>query len=167
MTNRKEDLHWVDGPKDKRESGNSSEESAGLGVLGHDNVTAVNSELVNNDEVGNASHGVVTPFGSSLLSEGSEETSEDHNDVSNNGNENVGTAEAAEEAEIQKQKWGGHTPVDVTGPVNLTVNGVECVGEMLLGVLDLNFVDGDAVTNSHGEIGDRGKGGDKGSQDME
>ena len=38
---------------------------------------------------------------------------------------------------------------------------------MLLGVLDLDAVVADAITNGHAEVGDGGKRRDKGSQDME
>ena len=160
-------IHRVNGPEDEGEASNGSEESAGLGILGHNDVTAVDGELVNNYEVGDAGHCVVSPLWSFLLVESSEETGKDHDDVSDNGNEDVSTAQAAEEAKIQEQKWGGHTPVDVTGPVDLTLNDIVGVGEMLLGVLDLDLIDGDTITNSHGEVRDHGKGGDESRQDME
>ncbi len=161
------DIHRVDSPKDKGETSNGSEESLGLVVLGHDDGTAIDSKLINNDEVGNASHGVITPLGSSLGSKGSKETGKDHDDIGDNGNEDVGTAQAAKEAKVQKQERGGNTPVDVSSPVDFTLNDIVSVGEVLLGVLDLGLVDGDTITHSHGEVRDHGKGGDEGSQDVE
>jgi len=47
------------------------------------------------------------------------------------------------------------------------VNDGEGVGEVLLGVLDGDLVDADTVVHGHGEVGDEGKGGDEGRQDME
>ena len=130
-------------------------------------MTTIDSELVDNNEVGNACHGIVTPFRSFLRSKGCEETSENHDDISNDGNENVGTAQAAEKRKIQKQEWGGDTPVNVTGPVNFTVDNVVGVWKVLLRVLDLNLIHRDTVADGHGIIGDHGKGGDESSQDME
>ncbi len=130
-------------------------------------MTAIDSKLVDDNEVGNASHGVVTPLGSSLGSKGSKETGEDHDHISDNGNENVGTAQATKEAKIQKQEWGGNTPVDVSSPVDFTLNDIVSVREVLLGMLDLGLVDGDTITDSHGEVRDHGEGGDEGSQDVE
>ncbi len=47
------------------------------------------------------------------------------------------------------------------------MNDGEGVGEVLLGVLDGDLVDADTVVHGHGEVGDEGKGGDEGRQDME
>ena len=38
---------------------------------------------------------------------------------------------------------------------------------MLLGVRDLDAVVADAITDSHGEVGEGSEGGDEGSQDVE
>lgn len=129
--------------------------------------TAVEGKLVDNDQVCNASNGVPSPLWSLLNSEGSEETGQDHDDISDNGDEDIGTTEACKEAEIEEQEWGSDAPVYVTGPVNLTVDGLEGVGEVLLRLLDGNLVVRDTIIDSHGEIGDHSKGGDERSQDVE
>lgn len=130
-------------------------------------MTAIDSELIDNNEVGSAGHGVVAPFGSFLGSESCKETSKNHDDISNDGDEDVGAAQAAEKAKIQKQEWGGDTPVDVTGPIDFTVDNVVGVWEVLLGVLDLNLIHGDTITDGHGVVGDHGKGGDESRQNVE
>ena len=64
-------------------------------------MTAVDSQLVDDDQVGKASHGVPPPFRAALNREGGKETSQDHDDVSNDGNEDVGTGQSSEKAKIQ------------------------------------------------------------------
>lgn len=160
-------MHWVDGPEDQSESGNGAEESRSLLVLALNHTTAVKGELVDNDQVGNASHGVPSPLGALLDSEGSEETGQDHDDISDNGNENVGTAQSSEQAKVQEQEWGGDAPVDVAGPVDLAVDGLEGVGEMLLAVLESDLILANTIVNGHGEVRDGSEGGDEGSQDVE
>lgn len=89
-------LHWVDGPENQGESGNGAEESGSLLVLVLNNTTTIEGKLVDDDQVGNASHGVPSPFGALLDSECSEETGQDHDHISDNGNEDVGTVQSSE-----------------------------------------------------------------------
>ena len=160
-------VHWVDGPEDEGEATNGSEEGGSLVVLGLGGLATVDGELIDDNEVGNAGHGIPAPLGRLVNRKGSEETSQDHDDISNDGNENTGTAETGQETEIKKQEWGGETPVDITSPVDLTVNSVIGVGEVLLGVLDEDLVLANTITNSHGIVGESGEGGDESSQDVE
>ena len=97
-----QDLHWVESPEDESETSNGLEESAGLRVLGHCHSTAVNGELVDNDEVGGASHGVVSPLSSLIGAEGSEEAGKDHDEIGHDGDENAGAIQARKEGKIQK-----------------------------------------------------------------
>ena len=160
-------LHWVDGPQDQGESGNGAEEGSGFLVFVLNHTTAVEGKLVDNDQVSNASHGVPSPFGTFLDLEGSEETGQNHDYISDNRNENIGTAQTSKQAKVQEQEWGGNAPVDVAGPVNLAVDGLEGVGKVLLGVLDSDLVLANTIVNGHSEVGDGGEGGDEGSQDVE
>ena len=95
-------LHWIDGPKDQGVSGNGAEKGSGLLVLVLNDTTAVEAELVDNNQVGDASHCVPTPFGALLDSKSSEKTGQDHDHISNNGNEDVGTAQSSEQAKVQE-----------------------------------------------------------------
>ena len=95
-------LHWIDGPEDQGEPGNGAEESSGLLVLILNDTTAVEGELVDNDQVGDAGHGVPPPFGALLDSESSEKTGQNHDHISDNGNENVGTAQSSEQAKVHE-----------------------------------------------------------------
>ena len=56
MSNAMADVHWVDSPEDQGEATNGTEESLGLAVLVGDGCTAVDSQLVDDDEVCNAGH---------------------------------------------------------------------------------------------------------------
>lgn len=161
-------LHWVDGPQDESETSNGREESSGLLVLACNGTTSVPCELVDNDEVGNASNSIPSPLGSVLNGESSEETGQDHDEISNNGDEDVGTCKTGQEAEIEEEEWGGNAPVDITGPVDLTLDDLLNIGDLALAVVGGNDgVVADTITDGHGEVGDGGKGGDESGQDVE
>jgi len=111
--------NWVESPKDQSEATNGSEELGGAAVLGHDSTATWDDELVDDDEVCNAGHGVVSPFLTISGTEGSEETEENHDEICNDGNEDGSSVQASEESEIQKQERGGQAPVNVSGPEDL------------------------------------------------
>ena len=112
-------IHWVDSPDDEGETTNGSEEVADLATLAHGHAAAVVGELPDDDEVGNAGNGVPAPLlGGRLAAESGEETSQDHDDVGNNGNEDVATAEASKKGEVEKKERSGDGPVNVTSPVD-------------------------------------------------
>ncbi len=110
--------HWVHCPKDEGETGNGLEEFARLGVFGHGHGTSVNRKLIDDDKERGATHGVVSPLDTFFRSKGREETGQDHDDISHDGDEDVGTTQTGEEGKIQEQKGGGDTPIDVSGPVD-------------------------------------------------
>lgn len=146
---KKCNVHWVDSPEDQSETSNGSEESLGLAVLVGSCGTAVEGELVDNDQVGNAGNGVPSPLSSICVTEGSEETGEDHDHIGHDGDEDASTVEAGKERQIEEQEWCGHGPVDISSPVNLAVDGLICVWDMLVG-LDLdNLVEADSITACH------------------
>ena len=162
------DQHWVDGPEDQSEPGNGTEEGSGLGILALNDTTAVESELVDHNEIGNACNGIPAPFWTFLDGEGGEETGEDHDDISHNGDENVGSVKTGQEAKIEKQERGGESPVNITGPVDLTVDGVVGVGNMLrVGLSDDDLVEVHTVIDGHGEVGDGSEGRNESCQDVE
>lgn len=145
-------VHWIHSPEDECEAADGSEEGCGLVVLGLGRLATVDSKLIDDNKIGNASHGIPTPLGSLVNGESRKEASQDHDDISNDGDKNAGTVHASQEAEIEKEEWGGETPVDVSGPVDLTVDGVVRVWEVLLGVLDQNFVLANTITDCHGIV---------------
>lgn len=102
-----------------------------------------------------------------MATEGSKETSEDHDHVSNNGDEDVSTTQTSQEGQVKEQEWGGDAPVYVTCPVDLTVDISDQVWDMLVLFNDLGVFVRDAVTSGHCEVRKEGKGGDECSQDME
>lgn len=163
----RDDVHWVHSPQNQSESANGSEEGSGLGVLRLNNVTTVDGELVDDSQIGNASDGIISPLCAWFARQGSKETSQNHDDVSDNGYKNVGTAQAGEKSKIQEQEWGGNTPINVAGPVDLAEDDVFRVRHVFLRFLDGNLIQGNAIVDSHGEISNGRKGRDEGSQDME
>lgn len=127
----------------------------------------MNRELIDDDKERGARHGVVCPFDTLVRSEGRKKTGQDHDDVSHDRDQNVGTTQAGEETKIQKQKRGGDAPIDVSGPVDRTFDGLVRVWYMLVGLLDDDFDRADAITGRHGEVRDGREGGDEGREDME
>lgn len=129
-------------------------------------MTSVDSELVNNNKVSNNGNGVISPFGIHVIGQGSEETVQDRDEVSYNGNSDVGTTQASKQGKIQKEERGSNAPIDVTSPVNFTDGGLEGIWDVLLRFFGSDFIVVDAIANSHGEIGNSSKSGNEGSQDM-
>lgn len=160
-------LHGVDDPEDEGVCGNGLEEVASLGVFGHSGGTSVNGELIDDDQQRSAGHGVVCPLHPFVRSKGRKETGQDHDDIGHDGDQDVSTAQAGEETKIHEQKRCGNSPVDVSSPVDLTINDLVGVRDMLVGLLDDDLDHADAVTRRHCKIRDSCEGGDEGSQDME
>lgn len=122
--------------------------------------------MVDDSNIGNASDGIISPLCALLGSQGSEEAGQDHDEVSNNSDENVGTTQASKESKIQEQEWGGKTPINITSPVDFTEDDVFSVRDVFLSFLDRDPIQIDSIVDSHGEIRDGRKGRDEGSQDM-
>lgn len=82
----------VGSPDEQSESTNGKEEASDLAGLGLSSSTAVDSKLPDDYEVGQARNGVPAPLlGCALVAVRGEETSEDHDNVGNNGNQDLGT----------------------------------------------------------------------------
>ena len=128
----------------------------------------MDSQLINDDEIGKAGHCVVSPLLATFLGKSSKEASQDHDEIGNDSNKNVGTVQAGKESKIEEQEWGGDTPVDVTCPVDFTVQ-ILVGGKAMLGRVGLedDMVEADAITSGHGEVRDGGEGGDECCQDVE
>ena len=160
-------LHGVDSPDDEGEATNGSEEVANLATLGGGGVAAVEDELPDNNEVGNAGNGVPAPLlGGLLRAEGSEKAGEDHDDVGNNGDGDVGTGKASEQGQVEEKERSGDGPVNVAGPVDLAVNVVLSGRDVLVVLLLGGVVVANAVAAGHGEVGESGEGDDEGGQDV-
>lgn len=152
-------LHRVDGPDDKSEASNGSKELANLTALSHGVGAAVNGEHPDDNEVGNAGNGVPAPLlGSALTAEGGEETGQNHDNIGNNSQKDVATAETGKQSQVKEEERGGQAPVDVTSPVDLAVDVVGGVRDVAVGVSDSGAVVADAVASGHGEVGQRSKG---------
>ena len=125
-------------------------------------------QLVDNNKESNASPSIPSPFLSISSTESSEETGEDHDQVGHNGNEDVCPRQTGDKSQVEKQERGGKRPVYVSCPIDFTINGCVCVWQVVpVGFGEDDLVVGDAVTSCHGKVGEEGKGGDEGSQDVE
>lgn len=157
----------VQGPEDESEASDGGKELRGLAILGSDGTTARDGELIDDDEVGNAGHGVVSPLLTIGATESSEETEEDHQEIGHDGYQNVGAVQTCQEGQIQKEEWGGDGPVDVSGPEDLAEDVLVGVWGVLVCLLDHDVGVRVSVTSGHGEVGQGGEGGDQGGDDVE
>lgn len=129
-------------------------------------MAAVDGELIDDNQIGSARHSVPPPLRASLDCKGSKEAGQDHDDISDDGNKNVGTGQPSEQAEIQEQEWGRETPVNIACPVDLAIDdGVR--GEVLVVMVNLDLVLGDTSLSSHGVIGQGSESRDEGRDDVE
>lgn len=146
-------LHGVGSPENEGVGADGNEEGTELLALDTGVGTTVDDQVPDNKDVGNAGNGVPSPLlGSFLRAESSEETGQDHDQVGNNGQEDVSTRHASQKAEIEDQQRGGDGPVDVTSPEDLAVDSLVCVGNVVILVTDGDLVVGDAVSGGHGEV---------------
>lgn len=158
---------WVKSPENESEASNGSKElgsSAGLGRYG---TTTWDNKLIDDDQVCDAAHGVVSPLLTLSVSECSEETGENHDQIGDDGDGDVGTVHTGEESEIEKEERGGECPIDVTGPEDLTVDVLNGIWGVLVNFLDDDVGERVSVTGGHCEVGEGGKGGDQGGNDVE
>ena len=98
---------------------------------------------------------------------GCEKTCKNHDQIGDDGDEDACTIEAGEESQVEEQEGSCQGPVDISCPVDLTVESLVCVWDALvfLGQDDLVVVD--TMTGGHGVVGDEGERGDEGSYDVE
>jgi len=159
--------NWVKSPEDESETSKGCEELSCSIVLGGHRLTARHNQLVDDDEVSCTSHSIVSPFLATSGTKSSEEAKEHHDEVSYNSNEDGRSIETSKESQIEEQERGGERPVDVTGPEDLTVDVLNGVGDVLVGFLDDDVGEGVSVTRGHSEVGNGGKDGDEGCDNVE
>lgn len=159
--------HWVRSPKEERVSRDGNEELANAAALTESACTTVDNQVPDDDKVGNASNSVPSPLLCSSCAVGSEQTSDDHDQVSNNSHEHCATVHACKEHKVDEKKRSGNRPIDVTGPVNLAVDIVVGWWDALLVVLgDRVVLPGDTGLGCHTKVGNCSCDGNQGSDDV-
>jgi len=105
------------------------------------------------NKVGKAGNGVPAPLlGGTLGTESGKQTSQDHDEVGNDGDQDVSAVETSQQAKVEKEEGCGDSPVNVAGPEDLAVDLGEGVGNVIVLVTDLDGVDGDTVAGGHGKV---------------
>ena len=161
-------LHGVGSPEEEGVAGNGKEERGDVLALALDGGTAVDTKVPDDNEVGKAGNGVPSPLGGcALRAESSEETSENHDQVSNDGNGEVSAVHASQETKVEKQKRSGDSPVNVAGPEDLAVDLGEGVGNVVVLLTDDDLVEAHTVASGHGEVRDRSSDGDQSCDNIE
>lgn len=144
---------WVDGPDEESEATDGGEEAANLAALGEGSLATVVDELEDDDQVCNACNGVPSPLlWCALSSVCSKETSEDHDKVSNDQDQDVSTVQASEEGEIEQEERSGEGPIDVSAVEDLSVDVL--VGVLVVAVArwDDDVVVVDSVSSGHAKV---------------
>jgi hypothetical protein len=127
------DLHRVGSPDEKSEASNGNEEGANLLALGLGLSTSIDSQVPDNDKVGNAGNGVPAPLlRGSLRAESSEQTSENHDNIGDDSHCDVGTIHASKQAEIEQKERSGEGPIDISSPVDLALDFVGGFRDVLM-----------------------------------
>lgn len=108
-----------------------------------------------------------TPSLDSMTAVGREKTRQDHDDIGDNGDQDVSAAQAGEKGEIEEQERRRDTPIDVSSVEDLAMDLLLGVRDVFVGVtLDHRRIR-IPVPGRHREVGDGRKGGDEGRQDVE
>lgn len=144
---------WVDEPDDDGVGRDGAVELAKIGAFGASLGTTIENKVPDDDEEGNAGNGIPTPaLWVVLRAVGSEQASQDHDDISSNSHDDVAAACASKEEQVKQQERSGQAPINVACVVDLAVDVLVCVRDVLvvLGVVDVVVVD--AVAGGHGEV---------------
>lgn len=158
----------VGSPEKESVAGNGKEERGNVLALGLDSSTTVDTEVPDNNEVGEAGNGVPSPLGrGTLRAESSEQAGEDHDQISNNGHGEVSTIHAGQETKVEEQERGSDGPVDVASPEDLAVNLVVSVRDVVVLLTDMDVVDRNTLAGGHCEVGDSSRDGDQSGDDIE
>lgn len=166
-TNMVDSLHWVDSPDDDSEATNSCIEATNLTTPALSGGTAVDNELPKDDQVGDAGNGIPAPLLRIVIrAEGGEKTRQDHYQVGDDGDEDAASSSIGEQEQVEKQEWCRERPVDVSCPVDLTVDVMVGVWDVLVLLRLDDVVVADAVASGHGEVGQRGKDDDQSGDDV-
>jgi len=119
------------------------------------------------DEEANACNCVPAPLLTLGSTIGSEQTSQNHDEIGKNSHKDVCTVQAGEEGQIEEEERSGQAPVDVAGPVDLTEDVVVGAWDSVLVVISLaDVVPVDTALGGHAEVGDGGNYCDQGGDDM-
>lgn len=78
----------------------------------------------------------------------------------------MSTGETGQQAKIKQKQGSGQGPIDITCPVNLTVDVLVCVWYVLVVLDDADVVVVDALLGGHAEVANGSSNGDHGGNDV-
>ena len=90
--------------------------------------------------------------------ESTQYTRAEHNQVRNDGNEQMRPRETRQERQVDQRERVGQEPVDVAHPEDLAVVVLRGIRDVLVWLLDCVVLPGDAFAGGHGHVGDEGDG---------
>lgn len=153
-------LHWVSRQDKGKEASDGRVEVGHVIALGLSLGPTVDCQMPNNNEVGEAGEDKHAPLLSgSRVSESGREAGHEHEDVGNDGHQEVCSVETAEHAKCKQEKWCCQDPVDKVGPEDLTGDGLvarDIAGKVLVLVVNRGVLESRALSSRHCEVGDGG-----------
>jgi len=162
-----EDSHRIGSPDDKRDASNGDEEGADLVAPRLSLCAAVDCQMPDDHEVSHASNSVPTPLlGCALATECRKEASQNHDNIRNDGHEDMGTIETGQQAEIEEQEGCRDGPVDIASPVDLALHLGVGVRNVVMLMADMGDMDRNTVAGRHGEVGESRSYSDPSSDDV-
>jgi len=158
---------WVGSPDEKGVEGDGGEEFASLAALCGSLWAAIDNEVPDDEEVGDAGNGVPAPFLGGVVTICGEEAGQDHDEISEDEQDNVAAAEASQKGEVEEEQWGGQAPVDIASPEDLAVDVLVGVWDSVLVVLSLaSVVVVNAGSIGHCKVRNCGNNGDQSGDNM-
>lgn len=124
--------------------------------------------MPDHENVGNACNGVPAPLlRIALTTIGCKKTCEDHDDIGNDSHEGVSPINSGQQTQVEQEERRGDCPVDISGKEDLTALLVEGIGDMVVVVPDVDAMQARAMAGCHAEVGQGGRDGDQGGDNME
>jgi len=144
----------VDDPKDQRSDRDRAKESGNFGTASSRGSSAVDSDVPNGKDKADDADSIPSPLLSSVgMSDSRESTSEDKDDIGDDGHDGVTTINTSQQAKLNNQNGCRESPINVACPEDLATDIVVGVGDVLVVVSYAGAVEVRGLTGSHGEVG--------------
>ena len=159
--------HRIKGPHDQSVTDNGCIKGLSLTVLVRNRLAAIENKLIDNCQVRNAPPSEPAPFLTVFLSVRSEKATQNHDEICNDGNQDVGTADTSQKGQVEQDKWGCEGPVHISCPVQFTEVCLMCVGDFLVRLNHGVLLEADAVARGQSKVSEERKRGNEGRQGVE
>ena len=123
--------------------------------------------MPDDDQISNTGNRVPAPLlRCALTAKGSKEASKNHDHVSHDGHDSAGTIDTGKQTQVEQKQRRGQAPINITGPVDLTINILVGVRHMLVRLAFDDVVMGDTHAGGHGKVGQSSSDSDHGGDEV-